>query len=270
MPPDDPFAALEPFRFPATGRPAYYVYQVGDGGPPVILLHEMDGLGHACQRLALQLSQRFTVYTPTLYGRLAPAGNPNSPRRMVHWASGITRLCIRREMYCFADAKRSPFTDWVQALADHLSDRHGGRVGVVGMCLTGGIVLAALAHPSIGAGVSAQPALPWVKKVGTTAQRKASIGLSESELAAVRDTETPLRVFRFRNDAACPDERIATIEACFASAAVDDLIEPVGKEDALHPTLTAAFRPKLAADPAVEELSRRAIEDASDFLLGAL
>lgn len=273
---DQPYEGLEPFRFPEVGRPAHDVYRVGGGRPAVILLHELDGLGRSCQRLALHLSRRFTVYTPTLYGKLAPGDGPNDPRRMLHMLGGVAKLCVRREMYLLATAKRSRFTDWVERLAAHLHDEHGHQVGVIGMCMTGGVVLAALPHPSIGAGVSAQSALPWVKKVGNTARRRVSIGLSESELEEACGDPTPLKAFRFLRDEACPDERIAAIEACYSQAApVRSLDEPAGSEGKLHPTLTTAFRPKPKGfEPRsyaeAQALSRAAVDEAADFLFDNL
>ena len=97
-------------------------------------------------------------------------------------------------------------TQWLRALAVHEHERCGGPgVGVVGMCLTGGIALGMMVDPVVVAPVLSQPSTPFPLSKAA----KQSIGLSPEDLEVVRSraAETCVLGLRFTGDFAVPPER---------------------------------------------------------------
>ncbi|MEO7753907.1 MAG: dienelactone hydrolase family protein [Terracoccus sp.] len=169
-------AGWEPGRHVAGGfdRP---VYRRGTG-PGVIVIHESPGLTPEVVAFADELVDAgFTVVLPHLFG---PAGT--SPR----WFEPLVvlpRLCISREISCFATGRSTPLAGWLRDLARTLHAELGGPgVGALGMCLTGGFALAMAVDPSVAAGVVAQPAVP----LPLGRRRAGDLGLGERDLEAVR------------------------------------------------------------------------------------
>jgi dienelactone hydrolase len=107
--------------------------------------------------------------------------------------------------------KTSPVTSWLRQLAKAEFERCGGPgVGVIGMCFTGGFALAMMVDDFVLAPVLSQPSLPFP----LSKKRKADIGISESDLARVKErTEagTCLLGLRFSNDPFCFPERFETL-----------------------------------------------------------
>lgn len=128
----------------------------GGAGPPVIVLHELLGAGPRLFDFAEGLVRLgYRVDVPVFYGKpyeeLTPAG-----------AMMRNRVCLWRELHLFATARSSPLVDWVRRLVDDVSGAKRQHVAVIGMCMTGGLVLGLLAHGAVAAGVAAQPSLPWL------------------------------------------------------------------------------------------------------------
>lgn len=62
----------------------------------------------------------------------------------------LVGACLSREFTVLATGRSSPITGWLRALAGREHQRCGGRgVGVVGMCFTGGFVLAMAVDPVV-------------------------------------------------------------------------------------------------------------------------
>ncbi len=257
--PERSFDDFTRFDFPAEVRRGerrfdvtHKVY-VGGAGPPVILLHELDGFRPPVMRLAERLAFRrgFRVYLPRFFGK------PWLPE-MAGSAVGFAKVCIRREFYSWATGKASPVADWVRALARHAAKvEHTDRVGVVGMCLTGGIALAAVTEDKVGAAVAAQPSLPFAFGVWpfTTKSRKQDLGLSPAELTAVRGSETPILGLRFCGDKVSPEERLCAL------AELPGTTTPALRGEG-HATLTAMYRKQTRNHLGSDE----AISIAADFL----
>lgn len=176
----------------------------------VVLMHELGGLSPVTEDLAATIAARgYQVHLPALIGK---RGQDSTLRGA--WQV----FCLRREFTLLATDRTSPIADWVRALCHKVvADTGNHPVGVVGLCLTGGVALAcALDQTHVGAVVSSEPSLP----VALRPRRKAAIGLSPSDLDAASRCDTPILALRFRNDRLCPRERLETVEDTFPNAEV--------------------------------------------------
>jgi dienelactone hydrolase len=179
-------------------------------GPAVVLLHEIPGMSPATIDLGRRLAGAgFSAYLPLFYGR---------PGR-TSMAGGAVRLfCLRREFTLLTLDRSSPVADWVRALCRKAHKDVGGPgVGVVGMCMSGGIALAATIEPKVRAAVSSQPALP--SAFPPTRRRQANLGMSPEELRKAVDSGTPVLAVRFRHDPISPARRAQAICEAFGSSA---------------------------------------------------
>lgn len=179
--------------------------------PPVIVLHELFGLSPATIDLGDYLADTFSIYLPSLFGTPGRGGLANSAKA----------ICIRREFSFFVTGKTSPITAWVRALASYAAERASGRpVGLIGMCLTGGLVFAAIADPWVGAGVASQPSLPlpWLLRL-TPERTRRDMGTSSDDLEEAVSSHTPLMMLRYSRDRMCPAERAASATRTFGGVA---------------------------------------------------
>ena len=200
------FSGFSTDTFTALGR-TRTVYRAGDG-PAVLILAEMPGINEALLTFARAVVARgCSVVIPSLFGRDGADATPAEFRRT------LVQVCVSREFSLYAANKSSRVTDWLRVLARAEHQRCGGPgVGVVGMCLTGGFALAMMVDPVVVAPVLSQPSLP----AGRSPRRRASLGLSEDETAAViARTSAGQCVLgaRFTNDRLVPAERFATLRA---------------------------------------------------------
>ncbi len=172
-------------------------------GPAVVVMHEIPGITPPVARFAARVaSEGFSVFLPCLFG------TPGRPLSLGYAAGQIARACVSREFSVLAAGASSPVTVWLRALAREASRQtNGGKVGALGMCLTGNFGLALAVEPVVGAPVLSQPSLPF----GLTPEHRAGLHVSEAELTVVRQRveREGLRVLglRFTADPACPPER---------------------------------------------------------------
>jgi dienelactone hydrolase len=178
------------------------VYFEGDG-PGVLLLHEIDGMTPAFCRVAMRIADcGFTVFAPLIFGR---------PNQHISTVRGFfTVLCVRHEFDLFHSEAGSAITPWLRALCveiDELTGHHG--VGVIGMCLTGNVVLSLMVEPSVRVPVLCEPALPF--------DDKSALGVPKADLdiAVGRSKMTPILAYRFSEDKICPHERFVTLRCMF-------------------------------------------------------
>lgn len=202
----------------------------GGKGPPIILMHELDGFIPAFMQLALRLSESFSVHAPVFYGEVGESLNELT-----------AFFCMRREFEVFRLGRTSPITSWVRSLAadiHHQSNAAKG-VGVVGMCMSGGIVLATISHASVAVGVAAQPSLP-LALIGTQ-KRKKDLGMDSEDIQATAHSGTPVLTLRYGKDPICPAKRIHSITEQLPSAEEPpEFLNDIQS----HPTLTDFFRKK--------------------------
>ena len=199
-PPCEHLPGFSVFRFASNGAQERCVYHAGTG-PAVLILHEVAGLNPPCIALAEEIvAAGFTVYLPLLFGR---AGQDLGMLPMFS-------LCVRREFHLFAAGRSSPITDWLRDLCTHVHKLQGGPgIGLIGMCLTGGLVFALCASPAVLAPVSCQPSLP----IGPFRSRKfrRDLGASPADIDAARTRVAAQGIdilgFRYSSDYSCPAER---------------------------------------------------------------
>ncbi len=183
------------------------VYHRGEG-PCVLVAAEIPGVTPTVVAFADRLVERgLSVAMPSMFG------TPGAPATRPRQAATLLGACISREFHCMATRDSSPATDWLRALARSLHATSGGPgIGFVGMCLTGGFGLAMMLDDAVIAPVLSQPALPFP----ISSARKASTGLSESELARVADRAADgcaVLGLRFTGDPSVPAERFATLRS---------------------------------------------------------
>jgi dienelactone hydrolase len=224
------------------GRFAHTVF-TGGSGPPVIVLHEMAGLSPGAVAFGRRLIQAdFSVHLPMFFGRPEQNGT----------ARGLLGLfCVRREFSLLRLGKTSPVGSWVRALARDVYDPSAGPgVGVVGMCLTGGLALASVIEPAVHAAVSAHPGLPAVIPLvprPLSRRRRGSVDLSACDLDRAARRGTPVLALRFRHDPVCPPERLDTIGRSFRAELnrvpetleYDEVCPPIPR--AAHSVLTKEY-----------------------------
>jgi len=212
-------------------------------GPPVILVHELGGVTDEILTLARDITTGgYRVYLPVLFGAFPQ--NPTSAQLL----SGVVRhVCLSREFHAFSAQTTSPVADWLRALCAHVAGQpqhRDHRVGVIGMCLTGGFVLTMMVECSVGVGVVCQPTLPfvlpWPLPLGLDRQARWSVGASRGDVqqAQTRATQgaVPLLALRYEGDALCPRERIEQLQEDFPGAAALSLRHTDRKY--AHATLT--------------------------------
>jgi len=97
----------------------------------------------------------FSAYLPLLFGKL---GMDN---KLVGPASAI--LCLRKELNSLSTNAPSNIAGWLRVLCRRIHAECGGRgVGVIGMCLTGNLVLSVMLDESVPVPVMCEPAVPLV------------------------------------------------------------------------------------------------------------
>jgi len=203
---------FECFEF--EGRPVYVRRaEASDAHPPrpVLVMHELPGFTPQAIGFAFRLAAAgYSAYMPLLFGQPG--------RRLSRF--GQLRVCMRREIGAFAAHRTSRLADRMRRLCGEIhrrtqaEGRPAAGVGALGMCLTGGYVLATLAEPSVVAGVLAQPSIPFATWPGRE-RKKAALGIAPQDLDAAAGRRLPLLALRFSNDRICPAERFEVLEKRF-------------------------------------------------------
>jgi dienelactone hydrolase len=262
---------LERFPFTYGGVMREVFHTTEPQNQAVVIMHELGGLGHETVELAEYLSDDFQVYLPLIHGRL---GQKNRLRDTV--PGSIEGMCVRAEFLGMQSDRSSPIAEWMRGLCRQVAVRHGGnRVGVIGMCFTGGLVFSMAWDPSVGAAVAAQPSLPLYRK-------PEDITVSDTDMAATTSclrTDTRMVMMRFAEDAFSPAERTEAITRAMGDlAGAAPEADEAGSEPALttvtyertvekgiqHSTLT--FDAADTRDPTYERSRNR----VRNFMLDAL
>lgn len=167
-----------------------------EGGPAVLLLHEIGGVTPETLELGQRLSNEgYTVYVPVLFGEVG-----------VRKPKGIADLCLGHDFNCMKDAASPLAHELLAELLPAIARRHS-TIGVIGMCLTGNFPLLLMQHPAVNAAVLSQPALPFFSKGAT--------GISADELMKLRkaleNKDARLLYFRYSLDCISPPARLASL-----------------------------------------------------------
>jgi len=202
------------------------VFKVGDAGPPVILLHELPGITQYTFQLADEIAAKgYTVYMPVLSGE--PGTHREGPLYTVRLALSPFLQGIRRH-------HTSPEAEYIVRLAEKIHAKHSGKMGVIGMCMTGIMPLATLRHDFVNAVVLAQPSMPFLSR--------RDLGLSKSDvgIATERLKKTPAFALRFSHDDISHWERQEELEKLGIEFLVLDSSPEnrSGFSDHAHATLT--------------------------------
>ncbi|BCS31375.1 hypothetical protein TBR22_A05750 [Luteitalea sp. TBR-22] len=187
------------------------VRQIGpQGGPPVVVLHELPGLTDDDLALARCLSkEQFHVYVPTLFGQF---GQDNVLRGLKQACLGSTPLFACSEL-----SARSAVLDMLEPLCDEIARHEGRPIGVVGMCLTGMLPLALLPN-QVTAAVLCQPTLPFdFSQRKPSGQQVTNLGLGAADLTEACESSVPFMVMHYAGDELCPVERIQALNDTFGA-----------------------------------------------------
>lgn len=193
------------------------VYTSTAGEKPLIALHELPGMTEPFLAFSRTMADKgYKMVIPLLFNEPGQKMSNKEARA----------FCVSQEFKdLFAAAEGSgggrPFTAWLLHLTRQvLAENPGRKVGVVGMCLTGGFALAAIAEERVGAAVACQPAFPFFRGIRT-------LGLSEEErrraserargLAALEGRPC-LKGYRYRWDLICRPSHMRAAQRIFGPA----------------------------------------------------
>lgn len=199
------------------GAITHDVYTIGEG-PAVVLMHELPGMTPGCLRAASRIVEcGFKVYLPLFFG------HPNE----YSVTDGLfsTVLCIHHEFNVFTSNGNSPVAGWLRKLCRMADSQCGNRgVGLIGMCLTGSIVLSVMLEACVRVPVMCEPALPFLHKT--------ALGVPEADIekAQLRAVQSPILAFRFETDKKSPKERFDTLRCTFGRN-IDTVEIPTGSDN---------------------------------------
>ncbi len=203
---NDPLTDFTRGSFTANDK-TYSTFSKGEEGPGVVVIAEIPGITPLVADFARRLVDRgFQVVMPSLFG--TPGREPSPP----YLLKSMAQACISKEFNTFFQRKTSPASEWTRALAADLHQRTGGPgVGMVGMCLTGGFALAAMADPHMLAPVLSQPSLPFA----LSGKHKADLGIDDGTLVAIKkrvaEDDACVLGLRFTGDSFVPPQRFARL-----------------------------------------------------------
>ena len=257
--------ACEPF---AAAGWRHDVYR-GGSGPAVLLLHEMPSFSWRTVRLANHIRDRgYRIVMPILVGgiREGPIGGWRGGLALAaEFSVNALRICVSREFVALLQHRTSPVSDYLLALARAEAAESGRpKVGVIGMCFSGGFALATAIDPVVGVAVASQPALPFATgPLGWIPGQAADLGLSESDrLTLVGRKDDPdfcVRALRYDDDRIAPKARVERIERELRPGASLTRITGPG-----HPVLSDA------ADGTPHAPVRKELDDALAALIATL
>jgi dienelactone hydrolase len=175
------------------------VFRAPRTGPPVVVLHEAFGLTRFTVGVAKSIQEAgLTPVLPVLVGPPLPTLGQS--------LRGFARICVMREFGAWARNEATPIATWLRALARHERDEAGGtRVGVIGMCFSGGYALAMALDDAVAATVSSQPAIPFA-----IPGKRRNLGVNRDDLGLLRertDDGARVRTLRFQRDPISPGVR---------------------------------------------------------------
>ncbi|SLN19358.1 Dienelactone hydrolase family protein [Falsiruegeria litorea R37] len=217
------------FMGTAIQRPVY-VSETGDR--PLIVLHELPGMSPSfIQYCRDMVGEGFKVYMPLIF---------KSPGTDMGKMATVA-FCLSREFRDLFSAEGGsnarPFTAWLLELVQEVSDNHPDEnVGVIGMCLTGGFAIAAIAEPQVQAVAACQPSAPFIFNIET-------LGLSETERQNVKASKAEkaipcVKAYRYQKDSICRESHMTAAKTLLGPS-MERFPDLPGKG---HSTLTSDTR----------------------------
>ncbi len=231
--------SMDSFLFAHGGQERTIYCREQAGGRGILLLQELPGITeHSLALIDRLYDDGFSVYLPHLFGDVG---------QRYSVGKSLVSICLRREFALLNRRKSAEFTEWLRALARLLQQRTDGKVGAIGMCLTGGFVLSLVIDDAVAAPVASQPS-----HLGNvfSAKWKQSTGLSGSDearvVACTAVGDKPLLALRFNRDVMCPRERFDRYEEIFG-AGFEAAVLPSPKMLS-HSVLTVDYDPAAGSD----------------------
>lgn len=239
------------------------IYRLGSG-PAVIVISEIPGITPGVANFARTVAGRgCTAVMPHLFGE------PGKEISVGYTLQTLTKLCISSEFTKLATKQSGKITTWLRALARAEHERCGGPgVGAVGMCFTGGFALGMMVDAPVVAPVLSQPSVPF--PLGS--RRKADLGISDGELAAVKQKVAEggcVLGLRFTGDPMAPRDRFETLRRELGDGFIGVELDsspgnPHGHPKAAHSVLTE----HLIDQPGTP--TRQALDQVLDFFTDRL
>lgn len=209
----------------------YPVFRAGrNGGPPVLVLHELNGLSAPTLDFCLELEANgWTAYAPVLFGKYGD----DDPIK------ATTKLKGDRRWRLTDPHSSGPVLDDVAAMTAWISKQHGGRrVIVMGNCLTGGFPLALLGRADVRAAILCQPAMPFPTSAANalleiqSADSKRFMALPEKAVddaldALASDPSKRIIGFHYLEDWLARMEKFDELHAEFVTRKMPDRFKPV-------------------------------------------
>jgi dienelactone hydrolase len=215
------------------GRTVFYRGE----GPVLVLLHEINGLSPGCVDFGVQLADSgFRVFMPLLFGHAVQD----------NVVLGYLESCWG-EFSCEATGKDMKIAGWLRRFVAGLKTGvpEGKGIGVIGMCLTGGLPLNVMTKDSgVKAVVMSQPAIPF-----GGLDKQDSIGVSDHTMLTARESGIPILAFRFKDDTISTAARFRFLDQYFGMQFEGHQLDtPHGFHadwtHSLHAVLTGAFGEK--------------------------
>jgi dienelactone hydrolase len=187
----------------------------------------------ACLAVAARIVQwGFKVYLPLFFGR------PNEVIGPLGYAGAL--FCVRHEFNLLTRNGDSPIAEWLRELCRRADKESGQRgIGLIGMCLTGNIVLSVMLEPAVRVPVMCEPALPF--------GHADALGIPEMDISSAKGmaVKAPIMAYRFSTDKKCPAERFNTLRKEFGSniqtCEIETLTQPFNIPRDAHSVLTGDY-----------------------------
>ena len=219
-----------------------------NGEKPLIILHELPGMSESfidyCRRMS---DEGFKVYMPLIFK--SPGTNMNSAQSL---AFCVTKE-FRRLFAAKSEADSRPFTGWLLHLIQDVADHHpDAKIGIVGMCLTGGFAIAGVASPQVTAVAACQPSFPFLWNIR-------SLGFSDADRAqieagAANKVLPCVKAYRYSGDWICKEAHMKAAKDILGTALERYTPDLPGKH---HSTLTSNSASPAVYQDVLEFLNQR-------------
>ncbi len=239
--------------------------------PPLLLLHELNGLTPETFRYATELSKDFTVYIPMLFGTKGEESGRSGFK--AYWFNGFINFFPHGEWGVPSDGS-APIVSWLREVAAEIQAQdRTKRLRIIGNCMTGALPLALLSKANgdidenIEAVVVSQPALP-MKFWWYTDHDHKSLGLSKNEEDLAVGSKAKILGLRFETDRISHPEKMNTLQSKFRGRFTE--AEICAKDYEYNGTAARAHSTLIGERDTIGqigELSKRARQQVREWLI---